>query len=184
MKNVDTLKEFILNNDRDLHNILIKCFRKFVMESDGIDDIKQDLYLNFLRNSTVEKFDPSKGTFSNYIFKCVKNYLIAYKSRYIEKYKFSFNKLDFSFDDASQEEALSSYLEIPGDDVLNKIFLKQVHNYLICSTLRNVKIQLHQVFKGFLEGKLDKDISEETGMTVAGIGCIKRKIRKEILALS
>jgi len=185
MEYVTNLEDFIQENDKDMNRILYVCFRNFVLESDGREDLKQDLYLHFLRNKVIEKYDPKRGIpFSSYMCMCIERYLCGYKSKYLYKYKPSWKKLDVSLDDPSMGKFLEPYLAVHGADIINSIFLKQVYANLVSLPDRKVKLQFHQYFEKFLMGKQDKDISEDTGITIAGVGVIKRKIRKEILALS
>ena len=46
---------------------------------------------------------------------------------------------------------------------------------------RNRRRSLYNLFKYYANGYKDKEISEQFKMTVAGIGALKRSLRKEIL---
>jgi len=59
------LTEFYRSNDPDIRRYLRF---KGIHDSDDIDDISQDFYCRCKAEALLEKFDPNRGCFTNYVF--------------------------------------------------------------------------------------------------------------------
>lgn len=81
-----------------------------------------------------------------------------------------------------QDSAIKSINNLKNNGVIKfKLDIDNKKIYYLDEPLRR---SLYNLFKYYLEGYKDKEISEKFNMTVAGVGALKRTLRKEIFDLS
>jgi|GEM_PF-6298442 len=191
MQHTSDLTDFIKQYDDQISKIIMTRFFGIVT-SDNRDEIKQDFYVTMHRRNILGRYDPQRGAaFSSYIFRCVGNHILAYRYKYGHQSSDALSHCaDLKTYDDQKEDVLDGVssdprYESPETALIHGIDLSSAERRLQKQTMtsRNTKRANRTsgyLFQKYKQGWTDREIAEDLGITVAGVGAIKRKLRREL----
>lgn len=186
MKFCTDLNDFIVHNDRDVRRIIISQFKNLVISRHDLtlDDFIQGLYLNMAKQNAVEKFNPEFGVkFSTYIFRCIKNYMIAFQVKISNK---SRNFLSAISLDDPQERNCSLHETIGTDEIKSNLDIDAMYREILKKESKHTypsKLKLSKLYQLYVDGYKDAEISKMFSITPAAVGARKRSLQKIVATL-
>lgn len=181
MVTTDNLGDFVRLNDKDVEKIIFKVYPKINMFHD-IEDVKQHLYLSFVRLKTIEKWDLSKGgSFSTYIYRCISNFLASYyRKQKREKTKFKeCISLEYENENGSN---LYNYIKIKNfeEDCNTKIRIKKILKLLEKYNDHSFVLPMSSLLKELINGERNTDTAKKFKTTLQNVILVKKRLIKEI----
>ena len=173
MKRCKDLNELVTKYDKEVEAIILSILNRYRMGLTDLHDMKQKVYLQMHRINTIERFDEKHNVkFSSYIFKCIKNSILAhyaYNKKYTNEAK---DKLDIENFDDDLRLSLSIEKKLHNDLFYDKLleYIPHANNF----TKRTKKICI-EFIKLTRTGHTHKDIADKLGYSVAGIGTIQKR---------
>jgi len=163
------------------------CERKIVFKDEGVTRTNPDFMIEMERvMDRLEIKTKAKGTLiceselELSIAKCVDNYGVdgcsekELKSLLFNAQEESTNLENLLFEKVTDTLISKNVLKIRNTDKGDRLFFLD----------DPIRRSLFKLFKYYLEGYKDKEISEKFNMTVAGVGALKRSLRKELQYIS
>jgi len=182
MKEVYTLEDHLKYNSEDTKRIVLKVF-PHIQKFYDLEDVKQHMYERFHKNRTVQRWDCDKpAKYSTYMYRCISNFILSY---YPKKPSYA-NRLISDSISLETPVAVDSSMTI-GDTIADKevkqdmlLDLPHIRTSLAKASNKRQKrkVALDELFEFYLKGYTDTEISRAKNITVAGVGCAKRDLRK------
>lgn len=177
------LNEFVeLGNLEDVRKILHKKYRNMVFKY-SLDELISNFVLFTAKYNTFEKFDDTRGVaFSTWVYSAI-HYSVLTMDQKESRHDVGGVQLDNNQMDGfgpGFHESVGRDDSCNVDQAENNIDCDIIYAFLKTKDRPKNRITFSEAFKHYCQGYTDKDLAKKYKITIAGVGAMKREMRKVI----